>query len=146
MPARILPPASELRRLAQDHTHQEIADLISRQTGYPIARSTVSAALHRAGESESAKKYPDEIPWRVRSEHQTHYAARMLRLLGRRNRGINNSAEMDSRLDSWLDQLRGAGAVVVYFPETEDGFFYVTGKPDNDLGIPVIRDYEVKLS
>lgn len=120
-------------------THKQIADRISRDTGFPVGRSTVSAALHRAGEAESAKKYVDEIPWRVKEEHQTHYAPRMLRLLGRRRAGLVNSTEMDQRLDAWLAQLQDAGAVVVYFPQTDDGFFYVAGEPDMD-GIPVKRE------
>lgn len=124
-------------------THQQIADLITRETGYPVGRSTVSAALHRAGAAERAKKYVDEIPWRVKEEHQTHYAPRMLRLLGRRRQGITNSAEMDARLDAWLKQLESAGAVVVYVPDTDEGFFYVKGEPDVE-GIPIKR--EVSLS
>lgn len=144
MPARILPPVSDLRHMVErGMTHQEIADLVSRDTGYPVSRSTISSALHRAGSASSAKKYPEEIPWRVKEQHQTHYAARMLRVLGRRRAGIRNSAEMDSRLDAWLEQLRDAGAVVAYVPETVEGFFYVTGKPDNDKGIPVMEHLQL---
>lgn len=117
-------------------THAQIAEAIAREVGYPVSRSTVSAALHRAGESASAKKYPDELPWKVHEQHQTHYAARMLRLLGRRRKGIRNTPEMDQRLDSWLKQLEDSDAVVVYVPETEDGFFYIIGEPDVP-GIPV---------
>jgi hypothetical protein len=139
MPARILPPTSRLRQLVdQGMTHQQIADLITQETGHPIGRSTVSAALHRAGEAEAAKKYPEEIPWIVREKHQTHYAPRMLRLLGRRRRGLTNSTEMDARLDSWLKQLRDNEAVVVYVPDTDEGFFYVRGTPDEN-GIPIRR-------
>lgn len=120
-------------------THQQIAEEVSRRTGYPVSRSSVSAALFRAGQVNNAKKYVEEIPWTVREEHQTHYAARMLRLLGRRRAGITNSAESDARLDSWLRQLERSGAVVVYFPDTEDGFFYVQGTPDIP-GVPVLRE------
>lgn len=118
-------------------THKEIAETISRETGYPVSRSTVSAALHRAGASSAAKKYPAELPWTIHEAHQTHYAARMLRLLGRRRQGIRNSAESDARLDSWLGQLSQSGAVVTYAPDTDEGFFYVKGKPSED-GVPVI--------
>lgn len=120
-------------------THQQIAEEVSRRTGYPVSRSSVSAALFRAGQVNNAKRYVEEIPWTVREEHQTHYAARMLRLLGRRRAGITNSAESDARLDSWLRQLERSGAVVVYFPDTEDGFFYVQGTPDIP-GVPVLRE------
>lgn len=140
MPARILPPVTRLRQLVeQGMTHQQIADLITHETGFPVGRSTVSAALHRAGEAKQAKRYVQEIPWTVKEEHQAHYAPRMLRLLGRRRKGITNSAEMDSRLDSWLKQLADNKAVVVYVPDTEDGFFYVTGEPDIE-GIPVKQE------
>ena len=61
------------------------------------------------------------------------------RLLGRRRKGISNSAESDARLDSWLAQLEKAGAVVVYAPDTDDGFFYIPGVPDIE-GIPVMRE------
>ena len=124
-------------------THQQIAEEVSRRTGYPVSRSSVSAALFRAGEVTNAKKYPEEIPWTVREEHQTHYAARMLRLLGRRRKGIANSAESDARLDSWLSQLRRAGAVVIYVPDTEDGFFYVQGEPDHP-DIPIAKELALK--
>lgn len=123
-------------------THQQIADVLSRETGYRISRSTVSAALHRANASANAKRYPDEIPWTVREAHQTHYAARMLRLLGRRRAGIPNSAESDKRLNSWLRQLEEAGAVVTYVPDTPDGFYYTPGEPDEN-GIPILRELKV---
>lgn len=117
-------------------THKQIAEIVSRETGYPVSRSSVSAALHRAGESQRAKRYPEELPWTVREEHQTHYAARMLRLLGRRRKGIANSAEQDARLDSWLKQLADSGAVVTYVADTDDGFFYILGEPEIK-GVPV---------
>jgi hypothetical protein len=117
-------------------THKQIAETITRETGYPVSRSSISAALHRAGQTSPAKKYAEELPWVVRQEHQTHYAARMLRVLGRRRAGLVNSAETDQRLDSWLETLAEAGAVVTYVPDTEEGFFYVEGKPDR-AGVPV---------
>lgn len=126
--------------VARGMTHQEIADAVTRETGYPVSRSTVSAALQRAGESETSKKYPNEIPWTVRRPHHSHYAIRMLRVLGRRNAGIANSAEQDQRLDAWLEQLAENGAVVVYVPDTKDGFFYVQAEPDRP-GIPVKSEY-----
>lgn len=123
-------------------THAEIAEAVARATGHPVRRSTVSAAVHRAGISSPAKKYPDEIPWTVREKHLTHYAARMLRTLGRRRKGIRNSEEMDARLDAWLDLLRREHSVVAYVPDTEQGFFYVDGD-FNDQGIPVIKELKV---
>lgn len=126
----------------QGMTHAEIAAEVSRQTGYPVGRSTISAALHRAGKASPAKKYPREIPWDTTGQHNMHYAARMLRLLGRRNAGVRNSVEADAKLDAWLAKLEDAKAVVVYVPDTEEGFFYVQEKPDVP-GIPVKKDFVV---
>jgi hypothetical protein len=140
MPAKILPPTSTLRALVEKGlTHQQIADAISKDTGYTVSRSAVSAALHRANETTRAKRYVDELPWVVHERHQTHYAARMLRLLGRRRAGITNSEESNKRLDSWLSQLEEAGAVVAYDPKTPEGFHYTFGEP-NHKGIPILRD------
>lgn len=141
MPTRILPPRSELEKfLARGMTHQEIAEAVSRETGHKVSRSSVSAAIHRAGLSARAKKYPNEIPWTVREPHLTHYAARMLRTLGRRNAGIRNSQEMDDRLDAWLKLLKRNHSVVVYHEQLEDGFAYVDGD-FTDQGIPINENY-----
>lgn len=123
-------------------THAEIAEAVARETGHPVRRSTVSAAIHRAGLSSTAKRYNEEIPWTVREQHLTHYAARMLRTLGRRRAGIQNSAEMDSRLDAWLNLLKSHHSVVAYLPDTEEGFFYVDGEP-NELGIPIVEEVKI---
>lgn len=128
--------------LERGMTHKEIAEAVTRETGHPVRRSTVSAAIHRMGLSNPAKKYSEELPWTVREEHLTHYAARMLRLLGRRRAGVQNSHEMDKRLDAWLDQLEAEHAIVIYLPDTEEGFFYVDGEP-NEKGIPIQEEYEL---
>lgn len=144
MPARILPAMSELERMLRSGmTHAEIAEAVSRSTGRQVRRSTVSAAIHRAGISSPAKKYPEEIPWTVKEKHLTHYAARMLRILGRRNKGIRNSEEMDAKLDSWLELLKREHSVVVYVPETEAGFFYIDGD-FNEKGIPIIAELDLE--
>lgn len=141
MPARVLPSKDELKKMLDaGYTHAQIAAEVSRQTGRPIRRSTVSSAIHRAGLSGPAKIYTEEIPWQVKEKDLTAYQARMLRLLGRRRAGIRNSEEMDARLDAWLAQLRREHAVVAYVPEI--GFVYVDGDPDEN-GIPIAT--ELKL-
>lgn len=143
MPARLLPTPAELKKLLDSGlTHAEIAEQVSRQTGRTIRRSTVSSAIHRAGLSGRAKLYDEEIPWKVKEQHLTAYPARMLRLLGRRRAGIQNSAEQDQRLDAWLDQLRREHAVVAYVPETDQGFWYVSGD-FTEAGIPITTDLKL---
>ncbi len=137
---RILPPASELQKMVEKGmTHAQIASKLSRETGHKIARSTVSAALSRAGASDTGTRYADEIPWRVRGEHLTQYPVRMLRLLGRRNKKIDLRDDEAQRLDNWLANLRDKNLVVAYSPEV--GFMYVEADEvhDGSDGIPIRR-------
>lgn len=111
-------------------SHAEIAEVVTQKTGYKVARSTVSAALSRRGETGPLKKWTEEMPWEVKSEHSSHYAARMLRALGRRRAGLGNAVDLDKRLDAWLARLAEDQAVVVYLPDSEDGFYYIPGEWD----------------
>lgn len=142
MPAhKILPDIQTLQHWIEDEglTHQQVADRVFQQTGHPVSRSTVSAALHRAGLSANASRYREELPWRVKVEHITEYPARMLRLLGRRRAGGELSADENKRLDSWLHQLETEHAVVGYDPTSKFGFYYIDkdDKTDGKNGIPI---------
>jgi hypothetical protein len=121
-------------------SHAEIAEAIREATGYPVARSSVSAALSRHGDTKPLKKYTEEAPWQVRGEHQTHYAARMLRLLGRRRAGLENTEANDRRLNAWLKKLKDSGTVVIYIPESPDGFHRIPGEWDAP-DLPVMKDF-----
>ena len=148
MPAhKLLPPDSDLLRMVEDGlTHEQIALECERITGHKVARSTVSAALSRAALTKTTgHRYLDTVPWRVRPEHASEYAARMLRLLGRRRNGFPMSDEDNQRLDSWLRHLETERVVVAYCPEHEDGFLYVDEEhrsgpnPDIPIRVRVLR-------
>ncbi|MFP5252670.1 MAG: hypothetical protein ACLGH4_02615 [Actinomycetes bacterium] len=66
-----------------------------------------------------------------------HYAAKMLRLTGRRDMGMALTAEETKRLESWLETLRQQHAVVGYAPHTDDGFQYVDGD-FTERGLPIL--------
>ena len=137
---RILPPTTELQKMVdKGMTHAQIAQELTETTGHKIARSTVSAALSRAGNSDQGTRYADEIPWRVQVEHLTQYPVRMLRLLGRRNQKIELRPDEAQRLDSWLSNLSQKHLVVAYSPEA--GFLYVEADEvhDGEGGIPIRR-------
>lgn len=146
-PTRVIPPASELRHLlALGKTHQEIADMVHATTGTPVTRGAVSSAISRAGMSAPGKRYTATLPWRVKIEHSKHYAARMLRLLGRRIVGEAMHPDDERRLDSWLEKMDTERTVVAYIPETPEGFHYMDpprGYRWSD-GIPIIRQ-EIRL-
>lgn len=137
---RIIPSDRELQKLVdKGFTHQEIADMISKESGTPIARSTVSAALSRAGMTDRIR-YEETIPWSpIKVEHNYHYALTMLRLLARRNEGDELDDEKNTRLDSWIEKLTNNNAVVVYVPESVHGFHYVERKPGDGKALTSLR-------
>lgn len=141
MPApRILPPTDELKRLVMmGLTHQQIADYLHEKQGLKVSRSSVSAALSRAGLTErEGMRYKEELPWRIKADHMTQYPARMLRILGRRRADIELTEDEDSRLDAWLEALEEREIVVAYCPDGP-GFIYVDTdeKGDGSNGIPI---------
>lgn len=138
---RLIPPVGELKKLAdQGMSHSEIARYLSEQSGEQIARSTISAAFHRAGISSNATRYTEELPWTVKSEHLYEYPARMLRLLGRRRAGRDLKHEEAARLDLWLKRLEQDGDVVGYDPDSIEGFWYVPRRgSEGRNGIPIRR-------
>lgn len=129
MPAkRFLPSDKELVKMARTMTHQQIADKIYKDTGFNVARSTVSAALSRAGETNRIR-YDEVIPWApIKIDHNHHYALSMLRLMARREAGKELREGQGARLDSWVQRLRDEDAVVTYVYDSEDGFYYVRRK------------------
>lgn len=144
---RLIPDRTELRRLVETDglTHAQIADLVYERTGHRVTRGAVSSAISRAGLSSPMNRYTDHLPWRVKIEHSKHYAARMLRLLGRRDSGDELSEADSARLDGWLNRIHSEGVVVAYAPDTEEGFYYVP-KPKGFRGKVPILQQEVRVS
>lgn len=61
-----------------------------------------------------------------------HNDARMLRLEGRRRKGLAINEKDLRLLTNWREQLEEANAVVAYDAETEEGFFWVNRKDTDD--------------
>lgn len=134
-PPRYLPSDSILKNWVDSGmTHQQIADRIADETGVIVSRSSVSAALSKAGLTKRIR-YKDLVPWRVRAIHNRAHPLNMLRLEGRR-RGGEVLNETDSRnLESFKRRLKEAGAVVAYLPDTEEGWWIVKARPGIDTGM-----------
>lgn len=134
---KLLPDNQRLQSLRDEGmTYKQIAAWIEQKTGNKVSPATVGAALSRAGLTKERPRYENHLPWVVRKEHVSHYAARMLRLLGRRDSGLPLSEVDTQRLDAWLKMMKEAHAVVAYVPDSEEGFYYIDGDwPRN--GIPI---------
>lgn len=136
---RKLPPIDRLYEMAQSGmTHREIAAAIKAETGEEVSRGAVSAALSRAGKSESKNRYKDVLPWRVKTAHLKEYPARMLRLLGRRLGDTPLSEAEAARLDSWLEMLWRENAIVAYDPDNiRQGFHYIERTSKDSQTVPI---------
>lgn len=133
----LLPDIQRLEELrSRGLNYQEIADWIEKHQGVRVSRMSIASAFSRAGRSTPRPRYEKHLPFKVKAEHGQHYAAKMLRLMGRRDSGLPLTAEQEKRLDSWLNQLHATHSVVAYAPETEEGFHYVDGDFNGD-GIPL---------
>lgn len=76
--------------------------------------------------------HSDLIPWRLAKEHGMAYEARMLRALGRRQKGMDVPARTASMLDNWLAEMDKRNVVVTY--ERARGFAY-DYRRDSDVGV-----------
>lgn len=134
---RVLPPASELKRLRdRGMSLRNIADHVYDTTGEKVTPAAISAALSRAGYAMDPPRYENLIPWRVQMRHQKHFMVRMLRLEGRRRKGLPLKPEDERRLDDFIEELNDNQAVVHYNPNYgTDGFYAVPRREgiDTDL-------------
>ena len=141
-PPTLVPDKTTMERwLREGLTHVQMAERHEAETGIKVTRATISGALVRYGLAETKPRYVDQLPWRVHDNHQTHYAARMLRLYGRNEQDpASLNIPEAKRLISWLAMLEREEAIVGYDPDSRDGFHYIDkALKDNELPAPIRR-------
>lgn len=139
---RKLPSESILRKWVEVEglTHAEIVDRIREESGHEVSRSSVSAALSRAGYTHRVR-YDDEIPWpKISVDHNASFPLFMLRTQARINRGLPVKKRDKARLEEWKQELRNEGLVVHYEPRSPEGWFYVKARPGIDTGLVRVPD------
>lgn len=72
------------------------------------------------------------LPWHVLDVHKYHTQARLLRLEGRRRKGGKLNDKELQWLTTWRRELEAHNAVVLYDPETAEGFHWVTRTTADD--------------
>lgn len=133
---RQLPPVEDLVSWRdKGMTLRQMVDRIEEETGERITISAISQALSRKGKTREMPRYDDVIPWRVSVTHGKHLHVRMLRLLGRRQRGLLLDPQQEKSLDRWLADLGRLDAVVTYRRDMEPGFHLVKRRPGIDNGM-----------
>lgn len=83
------------------------------------------------------------IPWHVQEEHIGAYPLAMLRVESRLREGLPLRESDSSRLRAWKQMLSDGDMVVMYDPESVDGFYYV---PKTPADVDLIREPKVKTT
>lgn len=107
------------------------------ERGIHLRPSTISMAKRRYG-LDVREPHADLIPWLVHEDHRGLYAAKMLRLEGRRRRGDQLDADQLRYLENWKQKMADDGTVVHYEYDTDEGWFYVPRRDGVDQDL--IRD------
>lgn len=123
---RLVPADSTLEKwyIEEGLTQQQIVERIWEQDQVRVSRSTVAAALTRAGLTDRVR-YDDMIPWRVKLEHCSHHLLNILRAAAREARGVDVSPALQRQLDSFRKRQEAEDCVIAYVPDTEQGWFLV---------------------
>jgi hypothetical protein len=142
VPAALLPD-SKVRRLVREGLgNQEIVDRLRQEDGIEVTSSAISVFRSRHGLPPAPGRHDDLIPWRVKREHASLWAAKVLRWESRRRSGETLNERAQRRLDAFLQRLVNEDAVVHYEPESAEGFWLVPRRHGVDADI--IRDPAVK--
>ena len=129
------PDPTQLKNyLTKGLTQAQIVEAWEKKTGVRISRSTVGMAIARFGmdSSHPRPRYEDMLPWKVSVPHRMKWDARMLRLEAKRRRGKALTERELRLLTQWRQQLEEAQAVIVYEHDTDEGFFWVNRKAEDD--------------
>jgi len=142
----LVPSKSTLERWQREGlTHQLMVERHERESGIRVTRIAISVAFVRYGLADTNPRYSEQLPWRVHTAHATHYAARMLRLLGRREHDPQNmNANERARLQSWLAFLERESVIVGYAPRSVEGFHYIPSFHKDHAGASPIRRHYLK--
>lgn len=113
-------------------TQEQMRDKIEEETGIRPGKSTISAALSRAGLTHRIR-YDDFIPWkRISVDHNSNYIITQLRTGARLKRGLPVKPGDRHRYEKWVENLEEVGAVVHYDITTPEGWFYVPRLPGEE--------------
>lgn len=136
--ARVLPSDYLLARMVeQGMTHQQIAEKVSAEEHIPVTRQAVATALSRAGLTNRVR-YEETIPWTVHIEHQHSIHLWMLRVHHRLTHGGSVSEDERRRYAGWRRRLEESGSVIMYVPDSPDGFYPVPRRAGDERDLEVI--------
>jgi hypothetical protein len=146
-PRQKVPSKDVLRRWRDEGlTQQEMVHRVLAESGEEVSRSAIANAMTRYGLAEDGARYPQEVPWSVNAMHATANPLRMLRLLGRRQSGIELNNREGDMLDRWLSQLDEKDLIVAYDHNDIRGFHYISAIYKDHTGDSPVRIKQLRMS
>jgi hypothetical protein len=137
MAERVLPDKNTLEHWHEEGlTHQEMANRFYALTGHRCTRQAFRNACGRYGLTRNYS-HDEWLPADLRREHQRLYDTEMIRRWSARKQGKKYDAKEEQRINAWLQNLRDAGAILVYKRDTMQGWWPVHREPTDDPNVPV---------
>lgn len=137
MPVKTLPDGEVRRLLKAGRGPTEIVNAL-REQGIDVTPNAITMWARRHDIAPRTRRYDTLLPWTLNPRHKHLYAAKMLRLEGRRRAGAVLLEPQMRQLETWrrrMDEAAPGGVVVHYLPDSVDGFVYTPRRPgiDTDL-------------
>lgn len=139
MAERVIPDKNTLEKWRKEGlTHQAMADRFNgtRPTEKPVSRQAFTNACGRYGLVVNLK-HDEWLPANMRPEHQKLYDTEMIRRWSARKQGKKFGPKPNQKINAWLQNLRDAGAILLYRRDTQQGWWPVPRQPTDDPNVPV---------
>ncbi len=131
-PSKIQDEQEVIRWFREGRTYRWMCEEYERKYNISMTQSAFSNFRRRRGLDRRITRDDELIPWEVMQEHRWAYPLMMLRFEARRRTGAPISETDERRLDAWLLELKDLHGVVLYDPDTPDGFYIVAREEGDD--------------
>ncbi|WP_207207318.1 hypothetical protein [Xylanimonas protaetiae] len=131
-PTKIVDEREVIRWIEEGRTYRWIQEEYRRKYGIETGLAMWSNVRLRRGLEPRIARDDQLIPWEVALQHRSNYNLAMLRVEARRRAGLDLRETDQRRLDSWLRHVAEVNAVVLYDPQTPDGFSLVPRETGDD--------------
>ena len=130
--SKIVDDGEVIRWITDGRTYRWMVEEYERRYDLRVSPTMFSNFRRRHGLDRRITRDHELIPWETKTEHRHAYPLTMLRFEARRRAGMPLAEAEKRRLDSWLRELRELNAVVLYDPDTPDGFYLVPREEGDD--------------
>lgn len=143
MGTRVLPDKNTLWKWYNDEglSHTEMAKrfnaLPERQGEEPVTRHAFWQRCNRDGFPPRNLSHQEVLPANMHPDHVKLYDTEMIRMWHARELGKKFPPKIDQKINSWLQNLNDAKAILEYRRKTIDGWKPVRRRPSDIKGCPV---------